>query len=165
MSDKGWTLDEIEPFLIEEAHLLDTREFEAWRELFTEDGTYWAPARHDQTDPLGEISLVYDDKAGMATRIRRLRHPRIHAQDPPTRTSRIVANPVIEGVADDGACTVRAKFMIYEYRPSIPEAEERVFAGTSWHRLVRESGDIRIAHKKALLANCDARLSPFFIYF
>jgi benzoate/toluate 1,2-dioxygenase beta subunit len=165
VSGNGWEIDEIERFLIEEAYLLDGRQFETWADLFTADGIYWAPARHDQADPLNEVSLIHDDRAGMATRIRRLRHPRIHAQDPPTRTSRIVANPVIESTGADGACTVRAKFMIYEYRPSVPAAEERVFAGTSWHTLVRADGAIRIARKKAVLANCDARLSPFFIYF
>lgn len=157
---------DIEAFLIEEAFLLDTRRFEAWMDLFTEDGLYWAPAAPDQESPLDHVSLVYDDRDAMATRIRRLRHPRIHAQTPHTRTSRIIANPVVEQ-ADDGAgtCVVRSKFMLYEYRPSVPDAHERVFAGTYRHTLVTTSVGLRISFKKALLANCDARLSPFFVYF
>lgn len=159
-------LGEIERFLADEAHLLDSRQFEAWMALFTEDGHYWAPADPDQPDPLNHVSLIYDDREAMETRIRRLRHPRIHSQSPPTRTARIVANPVIEETEEDGrACRVRSKFLIYEYRPSIPEAQQRVLGGTYWHRLVRGDGGLRIASKKALLANCDARLSPFFVYF
>lgn len=156
----------IEDFLADEAHLLDTRQFEAWTTLFTDDGYYWAPAAPDQASPLDHISLIYDDREAMATRIRRLRHPRIHAQDPPTRTARIVANPRIEDLdTDAGTCTVRSKFIIYEYRPSIPAAQERVFGGTYWHHLTAAEDGLRIRWKKVLLANCDARLSPFFVYF
>jgi 3-phenylpropionate/cinnamic acid dioxygenase small subunit len=158
-------IDKIETFLVEEAHLLDTRQFESWTDLFTEDGTYWAPASIDQENPFDQVSLIYDDREIMDTRIQRLRHPRIHAQDPHTRTSRIVANPVIEEVEEDGLCVVRAKFLIYEYRPGIPAAEERVFAGTSWHRLIRLHDAFRIQQKKVVLANCDARIGAFFIYF
>ena len=42
---------------------------------------------------------------------------------------------------------------------------ERVFGGTYWHHLTESDGGFRIRWKKALLANCDARLSPFFVYF
>ncbi len=156
----------IEEFLLHEAHLLDDRRFEEWMELFTPDGYYWAPASLDQPDPLNSVSLIYDDRAAMETRIRRLRHPRIHSQTPPSRTARLVANAVIEAAEPDGsACVVRSKFIIYEYRPSIPEALERVFGGTYRHRLVAAPQGFRIAWKKAILANCDARLGAFAIYF
>ncbi len=156
----------VEEFLLHEAHLLDDRQFEAWMALFTDDGFYWAPASLDQADPLNAVSLIYDDRAAMRTRILRLRHPRIHAQTPPSRTVRLVANAFIEDQADDGsACTVRAKFIMYEYRPSIPDALERVFAGTYRHRLMADGDGFKIASKTALLANCDARLGAFAIYF
>jgi 3-phenylpropionate/cinnamic acid dioxygenase small subunit len=156
----------IEEFLLHEAHLLDDRRFEEWMELFTADGFYWAPASLEQTDPLNAVSLIYDDREAMQTRIRRLRHPRIHSQTPPSRTARLVANAFVEETSEDAtACIVRSKFMIYEYRPSIPEALERVFAGTYRHRLVADRQGFKIAWKKAMLANCDARLGPFAIYF
>ena len=157
--------EEIEAFLVEEANLLDSRQFESWMGLFTEDGLYWAPSSPEQEGPLNHVSLIYDDREAMATRIRRLRHPRIHAQNPPTRTSRIVANPAVESQDADGGCIVRSKFIIYEYRPSVPEAQERVFGGTYWHTLVQMPDGIKISLKKAQLANSDARLSPFFVYF
>lgn len=168
MSTMGETLDvrSVEGFLVHEAYLLDERRFEEWMRLFTADGCYWVPARPDQQDMLNEVSLIYDDREAMETRVRRLRHPRIHVQTPPSRHSRIVANPLIEErSADAQSCVVRSKFLIYEYRPSLPEALERVFAGTYRHRLVIENGAIRIALKKAVLANCDGRLAPIAIYF
>ena len=156
----------VEPFLVEEAHLLDSRQFEAWMDLFTADGTYWAPAIPDQDNPLDHVSLIYDDRDAMETRVRRLRHPRIHSQNPPTRQTRVVGSFAIEEPGDGRiGCLVRSKFLLYEYRPSIPEAQERVLGGTYWHRLVQTEDGLRIAGKKAMLANCDARLSPFFVYF
>jgi len=156
----------IEAFLVEEAHLLDMRRFEDWMTLFTEDGFYWAPSTPEQDNPLDHVSLIYDDREAMATRIRRLRHPRIHSQNPHTRQTRVLGNIAVEdGEGTGNGCLVRSKFLLYEYRPSVPEAQERVLGGTYWHRLVRTGDGIRIASKKAVLANCDARLSPFFVYF
>ena len=154
----------IEAFLLHEAHLLDDRRFEEWMALFTAVGYYWAPASLEQEDPRNAVSLIYDDRAARETRIRRLRHPRIHSQTPPSRTARLVTNACIEE-ADGTACVVRSKFILYEYRPSIPDALERVFGGTYRHRLVAGPDGLRIAWKKAMLANCDARLGAFAIYF
>lgn len=156
----------IESFLIEEAHLLDSRAFEAWMALFTPDGFYWAPSTPEQDNPLDHVSLIYDDREAMETRIRRLRHPRIHSQNPHTRQTRILANVAVEepNGGTEGRL-VRSKFLLYEYRPSVPEAHERVIGGTYWHRLVHTDDGLKIASKKAVLANCDARLSPFFVYF
>ena len=160
------SLARIEPFLVEEAHLLDSRQFEAWMNLFTEDGYYWAPSTPEQASPLDHVSLIYDDREAMETRIRRLRHPRIHSQNPHTRQSRVVANFFVEEPGSGGkGCLVRSKLLLYEYRPSIPEAQERVLGGTCWHRIVPSGTDLKIVSKKVLLANCDARLNPFFVYF
>jgi len=51
MTREGWQLGDIEPFLINEAYLLDTRQFETWMSLFTDDGYYWAPADAEQESP------------------------------------------------------------------------------------------------------------------
>ena len=38
----------VEQFLYLEARLLDTQQYEAWLELFTDDATYWVPLERDQ---------------------------------------------------------------------------------------------------------------------
>ena len=78
----------IEAFLIHEARLLDERRFEEWMDLFSADGYYWAPARPDQADPWGEVSLIFDDREIMKNRIQRLRHPKVYAQLPHSRAVR-----------------------------------------------------------------------------
>jgi 3-phenylpropionate/cinnamic acid dioxygenase small subunit len=74
-------------------------------------------------------------------------------QEPRSRTSRIVGNVTIED-AEGRAATVRSKFLMIEYR----REQQRLFAGTAWHRLVQLDGTVRIAWKRVDLVNCDAPL-------
>ena len=54
---------------------------------------------------------------------------------------------------DGDAFTVRAKFEMIEYRRD----SRRIFAGTTWHRLLREGKDgFRIGWKRVDLVDCDA---------
>ena len=84
----------IEAFLIHEARLLDERRFQDWLGLFTDDGWYWVPIEPDQDNPYDTVSLIYDDRRLLETRVRRLAHPGTHAQTPASRTSRIIATEV-----------------------------------------------------------------------
>lgn len=159
-------LREVEAFLFHEARLLDERRFEEWMALFTDDGYYWAPARPEQADPWSEVSLMFDDREIMQNRIRRLRHPKIYAQLPASRAVRQVSNIALDDAdAAPGELTVRSVFFMFEHRPTLPEPIERVFAGHYVHRLRREPAGLRIAWKKALLANCDRAFEPLFLYF
>jgi benzoate/toluate 1,2-dioxygenase beta subunit len=83
---------EIEQFLYREARLLDTQQFEAWLDLFAEDACYWVPAGRDDIDPTTHVSIIHDDKAAMARRIKRLRSGHAYAQDPASRVHRIISN-------------------------------------------------------------------------
>jgi benzoate/toluate 1,2-dioxygenase beta subunit len=91
-----------EAFLFAEARLLDERRFREWMALFTEDGTYWVPASVDQESPFDQVSLFYDDRDLMKTRIDRLEHPRIHVQTPPSRTAHLIGNVMIDRAAGGG---------------------------------------------------------------
>jgi 3-phenylpropionate/cinnamic acid dioxygenase small subunit len=151
-----------EGFLIYEARLLDEARFDEWLALFTADAWYWVPSQPDQKSPRDTISLIYDDRRLLETRVRRLSSPRIYSQEPRSRTSRIVANVTIEDAAADGqACTARSKFQLLEYRRNA----QTPYAGTSFHRLVCAGGDIRIAWKRVDLVNCDAALEGLLVPF
>jgi len=142
-----------EQFLMHEMRLLDEAKFDEWLALFMEDGWYWVPSEPDQADPHETVSLIYDDRRLLETRIRRLASPRMYSQEPRSRTSRIVSNVMLEDV-EGRAATVRSKFLMVEYR----REQQRLFAGTAWHRLVQVEGAIRIAWKRVDLVNCDAPL-------
>src|SRR5215210_3909952 len=100
-----------EQFLLHEARLLDDARFDEWLALFTEDAWYWVPVEPDQKNPYDTVSLIYDDRRLLETRVRRLASPRIYSQEPRSRTSRIVANVTLEE-AQNGACIVRSKFLM-----------------------------------------------------
>ena len=146
-------LHRCEQFLLHEARLLDDGKFDDWLALFTADAWYWVPSEPDQADPHNTVSLIYDDRRLLETRVRRLASPRMYSQEPRSRCSRMVGNVSIED-AEGRAATVRSKFLMIEYR----REQQRLFTGTALHRLVQLDGSIRIAWKRVDLINCDAPL-------
>ncbi len=149
-----------EQFLLREARLLDDGKFDDWLALFTSDAWYWVPSEPGQRDPIETVSLIYDDRRLLETRVRRLASPRMYSQEPRSRTSRIIANATIEETGAD-ACTVRSKFIMIEYR----REQQRIFGGTALHRLVHADGRMMIAWKRIDLVNCDAPLDGITIPF
>src|SRR5438105_1364582 len=81
-------LHRCEQFLVHEARLLDEGKFDDWLALFTADAWYWVPSEPDQLDPQQTVSLIYDDRRLLETRVRRLASPRMYSQEPRSRTSR-----------------------------------------------------------------------------
>jgi benzoate/toluate 1,2-dioxygenase beta subunit len=149
-----------EQFLLQEARLLDDGKFDDWLALFTADAWYWLPSEPGQANPVDTVSLIYDDRRLLETRVRRLASPRMYSQEPRSRTSRIVGNVTVEEAEKD-FCTVRSKFMMIEYR----REQQRLFGGTALHRLVPSGGRIMIAWKRVDLVNCDAPLDGITVPF
>jgi 3-phenylpropionate/cinnamic acid dioxygenase small subunit len=150
-----------EQFLLHEARLLDEARFDEWLALFTAEASYWVPSEPGQENPLDTVSLIYDDRQLLETRVRRLASPRIYSQEPRSRTSRIVTNVTLEDDADAAMTLVRSKFVLIEFRRN----EQRLFGGTAFHRLTVTGGAIRIASKRVDLVNCDAPLDGIVVPF
>src|SRR5713226_9809029 len=94
----------VEQFLYHEARLLDTQQYEAWLDLFTEDATYWVPLERGQKDPWNTSSIIFDDRTLLEIRVRQYRHPRAHARLPSARTVHQVGNVMI---VEDGGDELR----------------------------------------------------------
>jgi ethylbenzene dioxygenase beta subunit len=153
MSGDAACLRRIEAFLYREAWLLDERRFEDWRDLFTEDGLYWVPARPGQTEWKTEVSLFLDDRRTIQARIDRLRHPRNHAQSPPSRTVHTVTNVHLDAEQPKGDATlVRSAMTMAEWRP----AGERLYHGRVRHTLVPDGDGFRIRLKRVDLIDAEA---------
>ncbi len=150
-----------EAFLIHEARLLDDGHFDDWLALFTPDATYWVPRQPNQESPYDTVSLMYDDRRLLETRVRRLADPRIYSQEPRSRTSRIVTNVTLEQGTGELSRLVRSKFILVEYR----RETQRLFGGTYLHRLVGVGEEMRIALKRVDLVNCDAPLDGLVVPF
>ena len=114
---------EVEQFLYGEAALLDARRYSEWLALFADDATYFMPIRRtrmqselDQefTKP-GEMAFFNDTKPLLAARVTKLGTGRSWAEDPPSRTRRLITN--IRVIEDNGAELVAASnFMLYRTR-------------------------------------------------
>lgn len=159
-SSASVTRADCEDFLIHEARLLDDARFDEWLTLFTPEAHYWVPSEPNQKSPLDTVSLMYDDRRLLETRVRRLSSPKIYSQEPRSRTSRIVTNVSIES-SSNGVTQVRSKFVLVEYR----REEQRLFAGTYLHDLVLIDDAIRIAFKKIDLVNADAPMDGLVVPF
>lgn len=152
--DRLLLIREIEEFLYHEASLLDRRRFEDWMALFAEDGVYWAPARPDQESAIEEASIFYEDRRMLEARVRRLAHPRVWSQIPPSRSRHLLGNVVLERIDEESKLLhVRSSLVMFEYR----DDERRAFAADCRHRLRRAGdGSFRIALKRVELVDCDA---------
>ena len=155
-----WERQACEDFLVREARLLDEAKFDDWLALFTPDAQYWVPSEPGQQSPHDTVSLMYDDRRLLETRVRRLASPRIYSQEPRSRTSRIVTNVTLEE-AGGGFVVTRSNFMMIEFRRN----EQRLFGGTYVHRLIRVENAMRIRLKRVDLLNCDAPLDGLVVPF
>lgn len=143
---------EVEQFLYREARLLDERRFEEWMGLFAEDGYYWVPAAPDQDDPYQAVSIFFDDRELMKTRIGRLRHPKIHSQEPHSRTCHYVSNVEIdEAYGTENEILVHSAQMMLEFRLD----RQTSYGSRCRHLLRKTDGDFEIAWKRVDLINCD----------
>jgi 3-phenylpropionate/cinnamic acid dioxygenase small subunit len=143
---------EITRFIYREARLLDEKRWDAWYELFTEDGHYWVPLTRNQPDAEFHTSLAYEDKLLLRLRIERLRR-RPPSQHPESWSQHVLQAPEIEA-SDGDSWQTRTAFHYAEARGDAMQ----VFTGVVRHHLVRQDGALRIRMKRMDLLNCDAAL-------
>jgi benzoate/toluate 1,2-dioxygenase beta subunit len=150
-------LREVEQFIYREARLADELEYDEWEALWTDDAIYWVPANGDDIDPTTQMSVLFDNRSRISTRIKQLQTGKRHSQNPPSRLRRLVSNvELLEPAPDDGDhICAGANFLIYESR----ERGVTLWAGRSEYRLRRTDEGLRMAYKKVLLVNNDRPLS------
>ncbi len=147
-----------EQFLFHEARLLDEARWDDWLALFADDGWYWLPAHPGQTDPVEEISIVYEDPTVLRLRVARLKHPHAWTLTPAPRTAHVIGNVTVSHGEADGALTVASMVTIAEFRGG-DTGDRRLYAGRQTHELVPDPGSaagFKIALKRLDLIDCDA---------
>ena len=147
----------IEQFLFHEARLIDERRFAEWEQLWDDDGLYWVPANGDVSDPNKDVSLIYDNRARLHSRVERYASGKAFSQQPPPRTAHVVANVMIDLNTDgtDQHLVVHATVQVAESRPGY-----RIdWVGRSTHHLIEHAGERRILFKKVVLVNNDQELT------
>jgi 3-phenylpropionate/cinnamic acid dioxygenase small subunit len=139
-------------FVRHEARLLDERRWEEWQELFAEDGFYWVPLTHGQTDPLNHTSLAYEDRLLLRLRVERLREGPF-SQHPASRSQHVLQVPEIEPM-QGGLHVTRTAFLYVEVRGD----DQQVHAGTVFHHLRATPEGLRIVLKRVNLLGCESAL-------
>lgn len=142
-------LREIEQFIYREARMADASDYDAWEALWTDDAQYWVPV-DGASDPGDHVSVIFDNRSRLHTRLQQLRTGKRYAQLPMSRVARVISN--IEVTDVDGADTrVAASFVLAESRVGNIEW----WAGHLEYRIRREDGELRLVGKKVVLINND----------
>ena len=145
-------MNEVERFIYREARLADEHRYEEWEALWTDDGVYWVPYGSDEADPEKQMSVIYDNRSRIATRIKQFQTGKRHSATPLPRVRRLVSN--IELLDEDGDdVRAGANFIAYESR----ERGMTVWAGRAEYHL-RRTPELRMAAKHVFLVNNDRPL-------
>jgi 3-phenylpropionate/cinnamic acid dioxygenase small subunit len=143
---------QVEQLLFAQAELLDAKQWQAWMDLFADDGIYWMPARAEQTEWESSPSIFIEDKLMMEIRKGRVTHPNAWSQAPLWETNHIVSHVALESVQGDHI-TVRSRFHMMELRRD----SIRHFGGRYHHTLQRApDGQLRIQLQRVDLFNAQA---------
>jgi benzoate/toluate 1,2-dioxygenase beta subunit len=155
MTAEADTLREVEQFIYREARLADEHAYAQWEALWADDGVYWVPCGSDDSDPDRQMSVIYDNRSRIATRIRQFQTGKRHSATPPPRVRRVVSNVELLDSGGPGEIRAAANFLCCESR----ERGLTVWAGRAEYLLRRgQDGQLRIARKHVHLVNNDRPL-------
>ncbi len=139
--------EEIEDFLYLEASLLDEWRLEEWLGLLTEDASYYVPSTDvPEGDHRTTLFLIADDALRLRSRVRQLLGKSAHAENPRSRTRRLISNVRVLGVEGD-TIRVAANFVVYRMRHEVVDT----YVGRYEYRLVRRDGQLKIRERRAIL--------------
>lgn len=144
-----------EQFLYREARLADEHDYDGWEALWTDDAIYWIPAGgSSDVDPATQVSIAFDNRSRIHTRVAQLKSGKRHSQSPPSSVRRLVTNVEVLGVDDAGDTLVGANFLAAEARVR----GTTLWAGRAEYRLRTVDGQVRLAWKKVTLIDRDRPL-------
>ncbi len=141
------TRSDIEDFLYEEAALLDEWRLREWLTLLTEDATYEVPST-DVPDGNSQetLFLIADNADRLRMRVDQLLGKSAWAENPPSRTRRMISNVRIRNV-EDPTLRITANFVVYRMRSGHIDT----YIGRYEYTLVQQNGALKIQHRKAIL--------------
>lgn len=148
-------------FILLEAQYADESRYDDWEALWSDapDATYWVPRGPHALDPEKHVSLIFDNRARLATRIRQLKTGYRFAQIPVSPMRRVVSNIVMRRSSDGGAegaeiYEVESNFILVEIAVQSTN-NQNIWAGRTLHRIRREGGELKMHSKRILLVNGD----------
>ena len=150
----------IEAFLFTEARLLDSKQFDEWFALFTDDAYYWIPLRPEQSQPEKELSIIFDDMDMLKVRIHWLKHPKNHAQAISSRTVHYISNVLVDNFDDEkNEYSVSSALQVAEYR----KEKQTLYSGMCSYVLRGNEEELKIISKRVDLINSEGVLNSISI--
>ena len=138
---------QIEDFLYHEAALLDAWRLDEWLTLLTDDIVYEVPSTDiPDGDPQTTLFLVADNALRLRSRVEQLSGKHAWAENPPSRTRRMISNVRILGVEGD-TIYITANFVVYRLRYELMDT----YVGRYEYTLVQQGGELKIRKRKAIL--------------
>lgn len=139
---------EVEDLFFREAELLDRWRLDEWLTLLTGDAGYYVPP-NDKPDASHRDTLftIADNSARLKERVRRILDPNCHAENPRSRTRRLIGNVRVTGQSG-GTIEATANFIVHRFRRG---EDMRVFVGQYRYKLRREDGRLKIAERRVIL--------------
>lgn len=136
-------------FLNGEAAVLDGRRLTDWLRLLTEDIEYKMPVRvtrerHAESDFSSKAFHFDEDRDTLETRVERFQTEHAWAEDPPSRTRRLVTNVVVDDVSEDEMDVVDY-FLVYKARGDTTDYDLLVGEREDTLRVV--DGQLRLARR------------------
>lgn len=140
------TRSDVEDFLIDEALILDQWRLDDWLALF-EEGAHFEVMTTDwkgwSADAGG--SFVNDDWGLIKARVKRLKSRKAHAENPRSRTHRLIGNVKISS-QDGDHLNVEANFVIHRYR----DGAAFTYVGSYQHVLAITDSGLKFRHRRAI---------------
>jgi 3-phenylpropionate/cinnamic acid dioxygenase small subunit len=145
--------DDVIGFVYREARLLDEQRFDEWLDMFAEDGRYWMPLEHGQTDRRLTASLMDEDLLLLRIRVERLKGIRTYSQKPKSRSHHVLQTPQVD-VFDAEA----GRFVVWTAMHYLETRQDRqdLYAAWATHELGVVDGALRIRMKRVDLVNCNS---------
>lgn len=144
-------------FIMLEAQFADESRYDEWEALWSTapDAAYWVPRGPHALDPEKHVSLIFDNRSRLATRIRQLKTGYRFAQIPVSPMRRVVSNLVMRRVENEAAVyEVEANFILVEIAVQSTN-NQNIWAGRTLHRIRMEEGQLKLHSKRILLVNGD----------
>lgn len=146
----------VEQYYFREAEMLDSYDYDAWLELFTDKIRYWVPSRfnrmrHDAgstTSTHDEFSLFDDDKTTLGWRVRQQQLNTHWAENPRSRIRHLITNIRVDTPDQAGRLSARSNFLCYRNRM---RDEVDIWVGERQDVLIEIDGALRIDSRTVYL--------------
>ncbi len=138
---------EVEDLLYREAALLDEWRLDEWLELLTDDAIYQVPPTDvPEGDARNTLFIIADDIVRIRSRVKQLLGKSAWAENPPSRTRRMISNVRVLG-RDGDDILVTANFAVYRSRYELIDT----YVGRYEYKLVRAGDALKIRERRAVL--------------